>query len=381
LIRFLRAGSLRICLTAGVGFILAAAMLISTGIFEGQVASAAVSAPAVAQCNPPAIPTGAGFEVSCDVTVVNNVTAAGATSSTVTATECEAAAGVLPPSGCTTTVTTSTQLVTSVNQCNGIVNGGGSNVICNVSVIDNVPSGSPTSGVSIYQCVGSGAGGGSTPLNCGVSGSTFASTVNQCNGSANGGGADGRVTCSVTGDAMTLPVTINQCNGSANGGGSTVTCTSSFLNNFASPTPPVIPPTTPPTTPPVTPPTTPPVIPPTTPPVTPGPVTTTGGGTAGGRSATGGSDSPAAASGSSGTTSGTGSSSGISGTGLAASPSVVLPTGAPSTGLGGAARAGDNGLLIALGGFALFGAVAASGLAFRRRRPLVTAGDSNLDGE
>ena len=41
-----------------------------------------------------------------------------------------------------------------------------------------------------------------------------------------------RVKCTETGGATALPITINQCNGSANGGGSTVTCTTAFTNNF-----------------------------------------------------------------------------------------------------------------------------------------------------
>jgi hypothetical protein len=56
----------------------------------------------------------------------------------------------------------------------------------------------------------------------------------------------------------------------------------------------------------------------------------------------------------------------------------VLPAGAPSTGLGGAAHSGDNVLLIALGAAALFGAVAATGLALRRRRILVAPASTNL---
>jgi hypothetical protein len=59
----------------------------------------------------------------------------------------------------------------------------------------------------------------------------------------------------------------------------------------------------------------------------------------------------------------------------------VIPVGAPETGAGGAARSGDNVLLVALGGAALFGAIAATGLAIRRRRVLFTRdgrGDSGL---
>ena len=112
---------------------------------------------------PPAFPTGAGFEVTCTVTIENTITAQGVTSSTVTATACLAAAGVLPPAGRTTTVTTSSQLVTSVDQCNGIVYGGGSNVTCNITVNNNIPVGTPTTGVTVDQCVGSGTGGGTQP--------------------------------------------------------------------------------------------------------------------------------------------------------------------------------------------------------------------------
>jgi len=181
---------------------------------------------------PPAYPTGAGQQVSCTITIANTVTSSGATSSTITATACLAVAGVLPPSGCTTVVTTSGQLVTTVDQCNGVVNGGGSNVTCSVSVINTIPAGTPAVGVTVNQCIGTGMGGGSTPTVCAPVSSTTGATVTQCNGSANGGGGAMRVNCNVTGGASAIPLTINQCNGSANGGGSTVTCTTAFTNNF-----------------------------------------------------------------------------------------------------------------------------------------------------
>ena len=197
------------------------------------VTAAAATAPAVTQCDPPAFPTGAGFEVTCTITIENTISAQGVTTSTVTATACLAAAGVLPPSGCTTTVTTSSQLVTSVDQCNGIVYGGGSNVTCNLTVNNDIPVGTPTTGVTVDQCVGSGTGGGTQPtVVCTPLGSTTNATVTQCNGSGNGGGAAMRVQCTVSGAATALPVSINQCNGSANGGGSTVTCTTTVTNNF-----------------------------------------------------------------------------------------------------------------------------------------------------
>jgi uncharacterized repeat protein (TIGR01451 family) len=170
--------------------------------------------------------------VTCSVTIQNTI-AGGVTRSTVTATSCLGAAGVGPPLGCTTTVTTSNQLVTDVNQCNGIVNGGGSNVTCKVTVINTIPVGTTASGVTVNQCIGSGQGGGTQPtVACAPTGNTTNATVDQCNGSGNGGGASMRVKCTVTGAATATPVTIQQCNGSANGGGSTVTCTTKITNDF-----------------------------------------------------------------------------------------------------------------------------------------------------
>src|ERR1019366_7442816 len=123
----------------------------------------------------------------------NTVTAQGVTSSTVTVTACLAAAGVLPPSGCTTTVTTSSQLVTSVDQCNGTVN-------------NNIPVGTPTTGVTVDQCVGSGTGGGTEPtVVCTPLGSTTNATVTQCNGSGNGGGGAIPGQCTGSGAATGVP--------------------------------------------------------------------------------------------------------------------------------------------------------------------------------
>ena len=207
------------------------------GLASGPTASAA-SAPAATQCNPPAYPTGAGFQVTCTFTIDNTVTRTGATSSTITGTACLAAAGVLPPFGCTTTVSTSNQLVTSVNQCNGITYGGGSNVTCKVAVVNTVVAGTSTPGVSVNQCIGSGTGGGTAPTEvCSPVAATTGATVTQCNGSGNGGGAMDRVQCTVTGGATALPVTVTQCDGSSNGGGSTVTCTTAFTNTFEAATP------------------------------------------------------------------------------------------------------------------------------------------------
>ena len=219
---------------------LAGALLVSVmlgGAWGGIATTHSVAASAFSQCDPPAFPTGAGYQVTCHVSVDNTVTASGATSSTVTATACLAAAGVLPPAGCTTTTTTSSHLVTSVNQCNGIVYGGGSNVTCDVTVTNSIPTGTATSGVTVNQCNGSGTGGGTAPtVVCAPTGSTTNATVTQCNSSGNGGGGSQRVKCTVSGAATALPVAIDQCNGSANGGGSTVTCATAITNNFTTAT-------------------------------------------------------------------------------------------------------------------------------------------------
>lgn len=196
------------------------------------------SSPAVHQCNADTYPTGAGWEASCTVRVENTLGGDGSTSSRVTTTWCLAAAGVLPPQGCTTDVTTSNSLVTTVDQCNGIL-AGGSNVTCSVDIVNNVPVGTPTTGVTVNQCVGSGQGGvspGGPPTDCDpVAASTTGATVTQCNGSANGGGGPERVQCSVTGSTTALPVTVNQCNGST-AAGSTVTCDATYTNNFVAAT-------------------------------------------------------------------------------------------------------------------------------------------------
>ena len=70
-----------------------------------------------------------------------------------------------------TSTTSSTQLVTSVDQCDGIVTGGGSNVYCNVIITNNVPVGTSTTTATVDQCIGSATGGGSTET-CAPSGST-----------------------------------------------------------------------------------------------------------------------------------------------------------------------------------------------------------------
>jgi len=308
-----------------------AALPIAQSAPAGASSPAAVdTAPAITQCNPPDFPITAGFQVTCTVTVVNTRTSTGATSSTVTTSACLAAAGVPFPScplnnGPVTSTTSSTQLVTSVNQCNGIVTGGGSNVYCNVTVTNNVPVGTPTSAVTVDQCIGSATGGGSTEA-CDPAGSTTSATVTQCNGSATGGGTyNGETTvgCTVTGAGSALPVTVNQCNGTATGGGSAVTCMTTMTNNF--------------------------VIPTTT--TTTAPTTTT-------------------------TTKTTPTTTTTTAPSSTTTVPPAIPLGAPHTGAGGASPSIDS-VWVALGVLALFTAGAVLSVALRRRR--VVAGRDGLD--
>jgi hypothetical protein len=313
--------------------------LLALGGLTAVPVSAASGAPAVSQCNPPDFPTGAGYQVTCTVSVDNYTSPSGGTISTVTTSACLAAAGVVSPScplnlGPVVTTTNSSQLVTSVNQCNGIANGAGSNVYCNVTVTNHIPAGTTESGVTVDQCVGSAAG--STQA-CAPLGSTTNATVTQCNGSANGGGTyagEPAAGCTVTGADSALPVTINQCNGTSNGGGSAVTCTATVADVF-------VPAATTPT----------PAASGT------GGTSATGGTVAGGLA--GGSGGAVGAGGSTGTASG-----GAGATGTVAS---VVPTGAPQTGFGGASRS-TSPTLVYVGGVALTAAGLTMLLAIRRRR-------------
>jgi hypothetical protein len=318
--------------------------LLVVGGLAATPASAASGAPAVTQCNPPDFPITAGFQVTCTVSVENFTSATGATSSTVTTSACLGAAGVVFPAcplnlGPVTSTTMSTQLVTSVNQCNGIVTGGGSNVYCNVTITNNVPAGTPESGVTTDQCVGSVTGAGGT-VACNPTSSTTNATVTQCNGSVTGGGTflgEPTAACTVTGAATADPVTVNQCNGTATGGGSAVTCMTAVSDVFAAST------TTPTSA-------------------------ATGSGGGSGASAAGG------VGGGSGGAVGAGGSTGLAG--ASGTVAAVIPTGAPQTGFGGASQSTDPALVYA-GGVALAAAGLTMALTIRRRRRPILASPHN----
>ncbi|WP_216832895.1 hypothetical protein [Clavibacter michiganensis] len=245
----------RVLASAGAALIALVAVVGLTG--QMQSASAAVSPTTTSQCND--TPNGGGDQVECDVTVVNELDVATQTgSSTVTTRVCAGAAGAAPL--CNTTVSQRDGIIiTAVEQCNGVANGGGSNVICNVDITNNIVGESTTTPATVNQCIGSATDGAAGGTACSPVSNTTGADVTQCNGSGNGGGAAGRVTCTVPTSTETsaLLVTVNQCNGSGNGGGATVTCAtniSNFVTAVVTPTPtatatPTATPTVEPTTP------------------------------------------------------------------------------------------------------------------------------------
>ncbi|WP_147359465.1 hypothetical protein, partial [Clavibacter phaseoli] len=217
----------RFLASAGAALIALVAVVGMTG--QIQSASAAVSLETASQCN--SVPAGAGVEVRCDVTVVNDIDLATQVgSSTVTTTVCQGAAGA--PLCTTSTSQRDGIIVNAVEQCNSVA-AGGSNVICSVDITNNIVGESTNTAATVNQCVGSGQGGGSV-VNCSPIASTTNADVTQCNGSGNGGGSTVEctvITSSTTSSALQVPV--NQCNGSA-AAGSIVRC-STVIRNFVSP--------------------------------------------------------------------------------------------------------------------------------------------------
>lgn len=234
--------------------VFAFAVLILGGIAQsgGEVSAAPQSAP-IAQCNDDTASNVGGQGLSCTITIVNFVTSSGTattTPSTVTLTRCFGAAGPIGAGAgtCSTTTSTSPTPITSIQQCDGVSNGGGGVLICTVTMTNNF-SGTPAQplgAASVYQCVGSaitgpGAPGTCTPVNTPGVTSVTAATVGQCNGSGNGGTSVGFICTVSTGSTATtvLPVNIDQCNSSANGGGALVKCqatVTSVVSAIAAPT-------------------------------------------------------------------------------------------------------------------------------------------------
>ena len=222
--------------------LLAAGLLLLGSLGLATGATAATIAPTTTCSN--GVDNTGGLGLICEVTVVNSISAGGGGTAVVTVRECHGAAGD-PAAACTVTTTSLSGPVTSVNQCNDAINGGGGTLRCSVQVTNNFVGVSPgATGATVNQCVGSGGGitTGCSPFPA----TTTGATITQCNGSANGGTLVG-LTCTATGTAAAAGgVTVNQCNGSANGGGSLVICSASIASNAAvSPTPTPTPGTTP----------------------------------------------------------------------------------------------------------------------------------------
>ncbi|CAN5303861.1 hypothetical protein BH11ACT4_BH11ACT4_10730 [soil metagenome] len=184
-----------------------------------------------------------GQGIDCHVTVVNNLDLNDPTNtfSTVTLTTCTDFAGPVLAGACngvkTNTTTTSTTLLTAIDQCNGSANGGGGVVYCTVDVYNQITGTStPPVAATVHECIGS-ATGAPSAFGCdsfidpavappaAVNTNPATATVVQCDGSAD---IDGSVTdCSVSTDstvAAILPIKVNQCNGSGNGDGGVVVC-------------------------------------------------------------------------------------------------------------------------------------------------------------
>lgn len=177
----------------GLGLIVAIAAMTSGLLFQHvQRATAETTA---AQCNGEM--NGGGTQVACTVVISQYLTASGSLApspaSTMTMTRCVGASGPVSTLTCTTTVTTLTSPATTVQQCNGSGNGGGGTVRCSVTVANHfIGSPGPILGALIYQCVGSVITGTGAPGIC-----TPANTPGVTSVSA---------------------ATVGQCNGSGNGG-------------------------------------------------------------------------------------------------------------------------------------------------------------------
>jgi hypothetical protein len=214
--------SLSILLTAGL-------LLVGSLAFAGP-AAAAVSVGPTTTCDNGVYNTG-GLGLICQITVTNTITSSGG-SAKVVIRECHGAAGA-PTAACTITTRFTSRLVTSVNQCNDSINGGGGTLRCSVKVTNRfVGMSTGATAATVNECNGSGASGaiGATIVCDPFPATTTGATITQCNGSANGGTLVG-LRCSATGTKPSSHgVRINQCNNSANGGGALVICSSNITN-------------------------------------------------------------------------------------------------------------------------------------------------------
>jgi hypothetical protein len=211
------------------------ATFVSTALVAGVTlmvlgaSPASAASLAVNQCN--GTGNGGGQTVACTVTVVNTLTNDPATTGSVV---------TVNDNGAITT-TTSTDIVTSVTQCDGSENGGTGVLNCHINITNNIAmNGAAAPGAAtINQCNANqpNDGLGNDLVNtCSPSpATTSGATITQCNGSGNGGGlvpASPYSHCTASGTvSASLPILVNQCNGSANGGGQAVLCSVTMTTN------------------------------------------------------------------------------------------------------------------------------------------------------
>jgi hypothetical protein len=211
--------SLSILLSAGL-------LLVGSLAFAGPVGAAVSPGGPTTTCDNGLYNTG-GKGLICETTITNTITGTGG-SAKIVVRECHGAAGA-PAAACAITTRFSTRLVTSVNQCNGSINGGGGTLRCSVKVTNRfVNMNTGATAATVNQCVGSGGG---IANNCDpFPATTSGATITQCNGSANGGTLV-NLQCTATGTKPSSHgVKINQCNNSANGGGALVICSANISN-------------------------------------------------------------------------------------------------------------------------------------------------------
>lgn len=183
-------------------------------------------------------PGGATTEMTCSVTIVNTIDGATRGSTVTVARQCSL--DPCPGGNQSATTTSSSDLITSVSQCNGSGNDAAHTTTCTVRITNNIssdtPGATPVRGVTVNQCNSSAQGGGGSNTCDPFPATTTSADVAQCNGSANGGG--GTIDCDVPpGGTVSgaLPITVDQCNGTGNPGGSTVRCSTSITTNITSP--------------------------------------------------------------------------------------------------------------------------------------------------
>ena len=228
--------------------VMALVAVIGAFSFAGLVlpaASASAAPIAINQCNNiGATPLGATTGLTCTVTVVNTID--GPKRGSVTTVTRQCSLGPCPGGNVTSRVTTSTDVVTSVTQCNGSANDAAPpRIVCRVNITNNISSNTPrassVTAATVNQCVGTGGAGGkfgaTGPLVCDpFPASTTGATVTQCNGSVTGGGST--AVCSVASASKVSPalaVKVNQCNGTGNKGGTLLTCSASIINRLITP--------------------------------------------------------------------------------------------------------------------------------------------------